>query len=424
MTLTAFLAHTLGKDAGEINVVIHQALLGGGFGGKQDFDEILAAAYAAHVVGRPVKLIQTRESNFATSFPRTPTLHTMRAALKNGALDALDHDIVCGYMGPRFSVGKDYGSDWLQLDADDGSGRDIDQWSIGGSEHWYSIPKHRVRAINHDDTTWAVQASALRTVSNSYNYFVVESFLDEVAHRLGLDPLAMRLDMLSGQGATRGIPNSGYEPGTRSDYYLNRLWISLPWAQEGAWVPYESATVGGASRLANVLRVAAGKAGYGKRMPKNQGMGIAVSAAEERQSPTWVAGVAEVEVDTDSGAVDILKLTIAMDMGIAVNPRNCEHQIKGAALWGASQILSERLTLKNGAFEQGNFDTYVPIRLSQVPEIDVEIVESGHHPSGVGEPSSTVVGPAVANAIFNAVGARVRQMPITREAVLSALTVT
>jgi len=424
MTLTAFLAHTLDKDASEINVVIHQALLGGGFGGKQDFDEILAAAYATNVVGRPVKLIQTRESNFATSFPRTPTLHTMRAALKGGALDALEHDIVCGYMGPRFSVGEDYGSDWLQLDADDGSGRDIDQWSIGGSEHWYSVPKHRVRAINHDATTWAVQASALRTVSNSYNYFVVESFLDEVAHRLGVDPLAMRLDMLSGEGSTRGIPNSGYEPGTASDYYLDRLWISLPWASEDAWVPYESATVGGASRLANVLRVAAGKAGYGKRMPKNQGMGIAVSAAEERQSPTWVAGVAEVEVDPSSGAVDILKLTIAMDMGIAINPRNCEHQIKGAALWGASQILSERLTLKNGAFEQGNFDTYVPIRLSQVPEIDVEIVESGHHPSGVGEPSSTVVGPAVANAIFNAVGARVRQMPITRDAVLQALTET
>jgi isoquinoline 1-oxidoreductase len=424
MTLTGFLAHTLGKDAAEINVVIHQALLGGGFGGKQDFDEILAAAYATNVVGRPVKLIQTRESNFATSFPRTPTLHTVRAALKGGAMDALEHDIVCGYMGPRFSVGEDYGSDWLQLDADDGSGRDIDQWSIGGSEHWYSIPKHRVRAINHDATTWAVQASALRSVSNSYNYFVVESFLDEVAHRLGVDPLAMRLDLLSGEGSTRGIPNSGHEPGTASDYYLDRLWISLPWATEGAWVPYESPTVGGASRLANVLRVAAGKAGYGKRMPKNQGMGIAVSAAEERQSPTWVAGVAEVEVDPASGAVDILKLTIAMDMGIAINPRNCEHQIKGAALWGASQILSERLTLKNGAFEQGNFDTYVPIRLSQVPEIDVEIVESGHHPSGVGEPSSTVVGPAVANAIFNAVGARVRQMPITRAAVLQALSET
>jgi len=266
-----------------------------------------------------------------------------------------------------------------------------------------------------------VQASALRTVSNSYNYFVVESFLDEVAHRLKRDPLEFRLSLLTGEGAARGIPNSGYAPGTGSDYYMDRLWISLPWTQEGSWIPYESATVGGAGRLANVLRVAAGKAGYGKAMPKNHGIGIGVSSAEERQSPTWVAGVAEVKVDPDNGMVDILKLTIAMDMGIAVNPRNIEHQIKGSALWGASQILYERLTLKDGRFEQGNFDTYVPIRLRQVPEIEVEIVESGHHPSGVGEPASTVVGPAVANAIFNAVGARVRRMPITPEAVVAAM---
>lgn len=424
MTLTGYLAHVLGKPAEEIDVVVHQSVLGGGFGGKQDYDEILAAAFASHAIGRPIKLIQTRESNFATSFPRTPTLHRMRAGLKDGALSAMAHDIVCGYMGPRFSVGKKYGSDWLQLDADDGSGRDIDQWSIGGSDHWYAVPHHKVRGINHDPTTWAVQASALRTVSNSYNYFVVESFLDEVAHRLRIDPLELRLSLLSGEGEKRGIPNAGYPPGTASDYYMDRLWISLPWASDGSWVPYESATVGGAGRLANVLRIAAGKAGWGRRLPENHGMGIGVSAAEERQSPTWVAGVAEVAVDPDTGAVTIRKLTIAMDMGIAVNPRNVEHQIKGAALWGASQILSERLTVKDGAFEQANFDTYVPIRLSQVPEIDVEIVESGHHPSGVGEPSSTVVAPAVANAIFDAVGARVRHMPITPDAVLRAMTQT
>ncbi len=424
MTLTGYLSHVLEKPADEIEVVVHQSVLGGGFGGKQDYDEILAAAYASHVVGRPVKLIQTRESNFATSFPRTPTLHKLRAGLKDGALSAMEHDIVCGYMGPRFSVGKAFGSDWLQLDADDGSGRDIDQWSIGGSDHWYAVPNNKVRGINHDPTTWAVQASALRTVSNSYNYFVVESFLDEVAHRLERDPLELRLSLLSGEGAKRGIPNAGYPPGTGSDYYMDRLWISLPWAQDGSWIPYESATVGGAARLANVLQVAAGKAGWGKRLPENHGMGIGVSAAEERQSPTWVAGVAEVAVDPATGAVSIERLTIAMDMGIAVNPRNVEHQIKGAALWGASQILSERLTVKNGAFEQANFDTYVPIRLSQTPRIDVEIVESGHHPSGVGEPSSTVVAPAVANAVFDAVGARVRHMPITPDAVLRAMTQT
>ncbi len=422
MTLTAYLAKVLQKKPEDLKVYVHQYLVGGGFGGKQDYDEILAAAYCAKEAGRPVKLIQTRESNFATSFPRTPTYHKLRAGLKGGELAAMNHDIVCGWMAPRFFVGKKYGTDWLQLDAVDGTKRDIDQWSIGGSDHWYYVKNHRVRAWNHDQTTWAVQASALRTVSNSYNMFVVESFLDEVAHALGRDPLEFRLSMLSGKGSSRGIPNTGYPPGTRSDYYMDQLWISLPWPKEGSWVPYESTTVGGALRLANCLRVAAGKAGYGsKRLPPNTGMGLAVSSAEERQSPTWVAGVAEVTVDPTTGRYRINRLTIAMDMGIAINPKNIETQIQGAALWGASQVMSERLTLKDGRFEQSNFHEYVPIRLSQVPKIDVEIIQSGHHPSGVGEPASTVVAPAVANAVFNAVGARVRHMPITPEEVLARM---
>jgi isoquinoline 1-oxidoreductase beta subunit len=422
MTLTGYLAKVLDKKPEELKVYVHQHLLGGGFGGKQDYEEILAAAYCAKEVGRPVKLIQTRESNFATAYPRTPTYHKLRAGLKGRELVAMNHDIVCGWMGPRFSVGKKYGSDWLQLDAVDGTKRDIDQWSIGGSDHWYYVKNHRVRAWNHDQTTWAVQASALRTVSNSYNMFVVESFMDEVAHALGRDPLEFRLAMLNGKGSSRGIPNAGYPPGTPSDYYMDQLWISLPWPQEGTWIPYESTTVGGALRLANCLRVAAQKAGYGSRpLPPDTGLGLAVSAAEERQSPTWVAGVAEVTVDRKTGKYRINCLAIAMDMGIAINPRNIEAQIKASALWGASQILSERLTLKDGRFEQSNFHDYVPIRLSQVPKIDVEIIPSGHHPSGVGEPASTVVAPAVANAIFRAVGVRVRHMPITPDMVLAGL---
>jgi isoquinoline 1-oxidoreductase subunit beta len=422
MALTGYLAKVLNRKPEDLKIYVHQYLVGGGFGGKQDYDEILAAAYCAKEVGRPVKLIQTRESNFATSFARTPTYHKVKAGLKNGELAAMNHDIVCGWMGPRFFVGKKYGTDWLQLDSWDEKKQDIDQWSIGGSDHWYYIKNHRVRAWNSDRTTWAVQASALRTVSNSYNMFVVESFMDEVAHALGRDPLELRLSMLNGKGGNRGIPNTGYQPGTPSDYYMDQLWISLPWAKEGSWVPYESTTVGGALRLANVLRVAAGKSGYGARqLAPNTGMGIAVSSAEERQSPTWVAGVAEVVVDPKTGRVKINRLTIAMDMGIAVNPTNIMAQIQGAALWGASQVLSEKLTLKDGAFEQSNYHTYVPIRLNEVPQIDVEIVESGRHPSGVGEPASTVVAPAVANAIFNAVGVRVRQMPITPEAILEGL---
>ena len=182
MTLTAYLAKVLGQKPEEIKIYVHESVLGGGFGGKQDYDEILAAAYCAKEVNRPVKLIQTRESTFATSFARTPTYHKLKAGLKNGQLVAMDHNICCGWMGARFSVGKKYGTDWLQLDSWDAKKEDIDQWSIGGSDHWYDVENRRVRAFDSERTTWAVQASALRTVSNSYNMFVVESFMDEVAH--------------------------------------------------------------------------------------------------------------------------------------------------------------------------------------------------------------------------------------------------
>jgi isoquinoline 1-oxidoreductase subunit beta len=424
MTLTAYLSKITGKKADDLKVYVHQYLVGGGFGGKQDYDDILAAAHCAKEIGRPVKFIQTRESQFATSFPRTPTFHRLKAGIKGGELTAMNHDIVCGWMGPRFSVGKQFnnGTDWLQLDSVDGKKQDIDQWSIGGSDHWYNVPNHRVRAWNSDRTTWAVQASALRTVSNSYNMFVVESFMDECAHAAGRDPLDFRLAMLNGKGGNRGIPNTGYAPGTGSDYYMDQLWISLPWPKEGSWVPYESGTVGGALRLANCLRVAAGKAGYGsKKLAPNTAMGLAVSSAEERQSPTWVACCAEVTVNPQTGQYRINKLTLAMDMGLAINPGNVKAQVMGSALWGASQVMSERLTYKNGAIEQTNFHEYLPIRQVDVPEFDIELIESGRHPVGVGEPASTVVAPAVANAIFAATGARVRHMPISADAVLEAI---
>ncbi|MCW5626561.1 MAG: xanthine dehydrogenase family protein molybdopterin-binding subunit, partial [Burkholderiales bacterium] len=422
MTLTGYLSKVLKKKPEELKIFVHQYLVGGGFGGKQDYDDILAAAWCVKEVGRPVKLIHTRESNFATSFARTPTLHRFKAGIKGGQLTAMNQDIVCGWMGARFGVGRKYGSDWLQQDSWDSKKQDIDQWSIGGSDHWYDVKNHRVRAWNHDTTTWAVQASALRTVSNSYNIFAVESFMDEVAHAAGRDPLEFRLAMLNGRGGNRGIPNTGHPPGTPSDYYMDRLWISLPWTQDGSWVPYESATVGGALRWANCLRRAAGKAGYGaRRLPPNTGIGIAVTAAEERQSPTWVAGIAEVTVDPATGRFTVNRLTIVMDPGVVVNPKNVDAQIRGSALWGLSQIMSERLTLKNGAFEQTNYHEYVPIRLEQVPQIDIELISSDHHPSGIGEPASTIVAPAVANAIFNAVGVRVRHMPISPQAILDGL---
>jgi CO/xanthine dehydrogenase Mo-binding subunit len=150
-------------------------------------------------------------------------------------------------------------------------------------------------------------------------------------------------------------------------------------------------------------------------------MGLAVSAAEERQSPTWVACCAEVTVDPSTGRYRVNKLTIAVDMGLAINPNNVKAQVMGSALWGTSQVMSERLTYKNGAIEQTNYHEYTPIRQVDVPEFEIELIQSGRHPVGVGEPASTVVAPAVANAIFNAVGVRVRHMPITPAAVLEGI---
>ena len=127
---------------------------------------------------------------------------------------AMNHDIVCGWMGPRFCVGKKYGTDWLQLDSWDAKKQDIDQWSIGGSDHWYYVKNHRVRAWNSERTTWAVQASALRTVSNSLQHVRGRVVHGRSGARAGRDPLEFRLSMLNGKGGNRGIPNTGYPPGT------------------------------------------------------------------------------------------------------------------------------------------------------------------------------------------------------------------
>ena len=165
--------------------------------------------------------------------------------------------------------------------------------------------------------------------------------MDEVAHALGRDPLEFRLSMLNGKGGNRGIPNTGHPAGTRSDYYMDQLWISLPWPKEATWPPYESATVGGALRLANCLRVAAGKAGYG----------IEETAAEHRHGHRGVVGGRAPEPDLGGGSggsdgrsarpatIKINRLTIAMDMGIAINPSNIKAQIQGSALWGAEPDL-------------------------------------------------------------------------------------
>ena len=137
--------------------------------------------------------------------------------------------------------------------------------------------------------------------------------------------------------------------------------------------------------------------------------------------PTWVACTAQVHVDRASGRVTVEKLTLVADAGTIVDPDGALAQMEGASLWGLSLALHEGTEFVNGQVRDLNLGPYTPLRLADVPELDISFVESTEVPVGLGEPATTVVGPAIGNAIFNAVGARLRHIPITPEAVLAAI---
>jgi len=157
-------------------------------------------------------------------------------------------------------------------------------------------------------------------------------------------------------------------------------------------------------------------------MPQDVGLGIATTFGQERSMPTWLACVARVRVDRASGRIIVEKLTLVVDAGTIVHPDGAKAQIEGAALWGLSMALHEGSEFVNGSPRDTNLDTYTPLRMGDVPDLDVELVESKEAPVGLGEPATTVVAPAIGNAIFAAVGVRLRHLPIRPAAILETLT--
>jgi CO/xanthine dehydrogenase Mo-binding subunit len=156
-------------------------------------------------------------------------------------------------------------------------------------------------------------------------------------------------------------------------------------------------------------------------MPADTGLGIATTFGQERAMPTWTACVARVKVDRQTGRVTVEKLTMIVDAGVIVHPEGARAQIEGATLWGLSMALHEGTEFANGQVRATNLNTYTPLRMSDVPELDIELIDSPHTAVGVGEPSTTVVAPAIGNAIFAAAGVRVRELPIRTEAIVALL---
>lgn len=352
-------------------VVMHQMWLGGGFGRRLDADMMVPAVQAAKAVGKPVKVIYSRENDMTMDYSRPLTFQKVKAGLDgDGKLIALNHDVVSAWPTARWGI-----PDFLSPSVDKKG--PLDAFTVNGADFFYSVPNHNVRAIKNELAHNATPSGQLRSVAPGWTFWAVESMIDELAHAAGQDPAQYRIALLDGKGKNDG----------------------------------------GAQRLRNTLLAAMGMAGYGTgKLPKGEGMGVACVSSQERATASWTACVAHVAV-SPSGEVKVKKLTVATDVGMQVHPDNIRAQVEGAALWGLSLAMYEKATLKDGGIEQTNFDTYTPLRMSQTPEVAVNVIANGDKPTGVGEPAVTVVAPALGNAIFNACGARIRSLPITAEAV-------
>jgi isoquinoline 1-oxidoreductase len=352
-------------------VVMHQMWLGGGFGRRLDADMMVPAVQAAKAVGKPVKVIYSRENDMTMDYSRPLTFQKVKAGLDaDGKLIALNHDVVSAWPTARWGI-----PDFLSPSVDKKG--PLDAFTVNGADFFYSVPNHNVRAIKNEMAHNATPSGQLRSVAPGWTFWAVESMIDDLAHAAGQDPALYRIALLDGKGKNDG----------------------------------------GAQRLRNTLLAAMGLAGYGTgKLPKGEGMGVACVSSQERATASWTACVAHVAV-APSGEVKVKKLKVATDVGMQVHPDNIRAQVEGAALWGLSLAMYEKATLKDGGIEQTNFDTYTPLRMSQMPEVAVNVIANGEKPTGVGEPAVTVIAPALGNAIFNACGARVRSLPITAEAV-------
>ncbi len=244
----------------------------------------------------------------------------------------------------------------------------IDRAAVEGLQNMeYEIPNVAVEYVRFDTP---VPVGFWRSVGSSHNAFTVESFVDELAAAAKKDPLEFRLGMLKNH-----------------------------------------------PRAKKVLEVAAEKSGWGKPLARGQARGIAYHLS----FGSYVAEVAEVSVDKNSGIVKVHKVTCAVDCGATVNPAIVSAQMMGGLTMGLSAALKEKIEVANGGIKSENFADYELLRMSEAPDVDVHIVKSGEKLGGIGEPGVPPIAPAVANAVYKATGKRIRRLPMKPETVKAAM---
>ncbi len=353
-------------------IIVHQTLLGGGFGRRGAHDFVEEAVQIALRVKKPVKVVWSREDDMQHSPYRPMSLSFLRGTVDaHGSILSWNHRIVCQ------SIVANMGHEWVGSVLPGGVplamkllGGQIGRGLIGGSgivdptsvegaaNLAYEIPNLR---FEHATMNHPVPVAPWRSVGNSQNVYTTEAFFDELARAGGKDPYALRRELLSKSPRYRGV-----------------------------------------------LELAAEKAGWAKPLPKGRFRGIAQSKSFE----SYCAQVAEVSVEgTD---VRVHRIVAAVDCGVVVNPDLVRAQVESAVIFGLGAALRQEITWKKGAVEQSNFHDFEPLRMHETPEIEVHIVPSTEHPTGIGEPGLPPVAPAVANAILAATGRPVRALPFTR----------
>jgi isoquinoline 1-oxidoreductase beta subunit len=326
-------------------VTINNQLIGGGFGRRLAVDSITQAVLFAKQVSYPIKVIWSREQDTRHDHFRPAYYDRISCGLgSNGLPVAWAHrttgaSVLGDYLPTGFPEGQ------LDSDAVEGS-----------AEPPYDFPVLRVDWVR---TKSPVKVNWWRGVGPTHNVFVVESFMDEVAHSLDRDPVEYRRALLKKN-----------------------------------------------PRALGVLNLVAEKAGWGSPLPPGVGRGISLHDS----FGSYLALVVEAEV-TPAGTVKLRRLVAAVDCGININPNSVMAQVEGGTIFGLSAALYNGITLTNGAVDQGNFNDYRQMRIDEVPPFEVHIVPSRESPGGLGECGTVSAAPALGNAIFAATGQRLRALP-------------